>query len=111
MNLALIKGSVRMLFIAILKHSPENCFMRPENAKASEEPRKRFENIEELEKKTGVKLLGAYMNINEHTAYFILETDDYTGVSRFLGPQLLTHRSAKITPVIKMEEAQRALDF
>ena len=100
-----------MLFIAILKHSPENCFMRPENAKAREEVGKWFENMEELEKKTGVKLLGGYMNPNEHTSYFILETDDYTGVSRFLGPQLLTYRSAKITPVIKIEEASKALDF
>lgn len=100
-----------MLFVAILKHSPENCCMRPENAKASEEARKWFENIEELEKKTGVKLLGGYLNPNEHTAYFILETDDYAGVSRFLGPQLLTYRSAKITPVVKIEGASRALDF
>ena len=29
-----------MLFVAILTHSPENCFMRPENAEAAKKPLK-----------------------------------------------------------------------
>jgi hypothetical protein len=96
-----------MLFMAVLKHSPEHCLMRPENAEAREELRKRFLRREELQKETGVKVLGAYVNPNEHTFYWIIETDDYRNVSRYLGPPLLTYHSAKITPVIKVEDAMR----
>lgn len=100
-------GGKIMLFVAILKHSPEHCFARPENAEAMEEARKRWLGREELQKETGVKVLGVYINPNEHTFYYILESDDYLKVTRFLGPPLLTHHSAKITPVVKLEDIMR----
>jgi hypothetical protein len=98
------KESERMLFMAILKHSPENCFARPENVEAVEEIRRRFSRLDEFEKEAGVKLLGAYLNSNEHTFYFVLESDDYSSVSRFLGGPMLTYHTAKITPVRDLKE-------
>jgi len=94
-----------MLFVAILTHSPENCFMRPENAKAAKEASEIFEKMEGTAKKLGVKLIGDYVNMNEHTLYFIFETDNYAAVSKVLGPPLLTYHTAKITPVTRMKEA------
>ena len=93
-----------MLFVAILKHSPEHCWARPENAKAMDEARKRWQEREKVQKEIGVKVLGAYVNPNEHTFYYILESDDYMKVTRFLGPPLLTYHSAKITPVVTIED-------
>jgi len=93
-----------MLFVAILKHSPEHCWARPENAKAMDEARKRWQEREKVQKEIGVKILGAYVNPNEHTFYYILESDDYMKVTRFLGPPLLTYHSAKITPVVTIED-------
>lgn len=95
-----------MLLIAILKHAPEHCLARSENAEAREAILKHSANIEELEKKTGVKMLGAYVCPNEHTFYFILETDDYQGVRDFLGNEMLTHHTAKITPVTRMKRPE-----
>jgi hypothetical protein len=84
-----------MLFVATLTHSPEHCFMRPENAKAAEENTKFFERRAEIEKETGVKFLAAY--------YIILETDNYKGVHKALGPIMTTHHVGKITPVYPVE--------
>ena len=55
--------------------------------------------------KLNVKILGAYICPNEHTFYFILESDDYEAISKFLKPPMLTHHSAKISPVITVEQS------
>ena len=45
------------------------------------------------------------MNANEHTFYFIIEADNYLKLSKFLGVgPVLTHHTAKITPVVTLEE-------
>jgi len=88
-----------VLFVAILTHTPENCFGRPEHAKAFEEIKKSWAERERLQRETGVKVIGAYINPNEHTFFFVLDTDKYENVARFLGPTMLIHHSAKITPV------------
>lgn len=97
-----------MLFMAVLKHSPENCFARPENVKADEEVRKILRKMvqgkEEIEKETGVKVIGSYLNPNEHVFYFIFETSNYGGVHRFLSGPLITHHEAKITPVLALDQ-------
>jgi hypothetical protein len=90
-----------MLFIATLKHSPENCPARPENQDASKAIREHIKDMDKLQKETGVKLHGSYVSSNEHTFYFILETDDFAGVRDFLGLDMLTLHTAKITPVVK----------
>ena len=64
-----------------------------------------MENMEKYEKKTGVKKHGFYLNANEHTFYIILESDSFLNVSKFLSIEpVLTHHTAKITPVVTLEE-------
>ena len=93
-----------MLFVAILTHPPELCF----GAKGQESEqlalRELLENGEKLAQETGVKVHGAYVNTNEHTFYFVLEADNYGSISSFLRPPLLTHHTAKVTPVLTVEE-------
>ena len=91
----------KMLFVATLIHSPENCFHRPENQDLEKAAMEHFKDLDKLQKETGVYLHGCYVCPNEHTFYFILETDDFRGVHRFLGDNLLIGHTAKITPVIE----------
>ena len=94
-----------MLFIAQLTHSPELCFGRPEHKETGKELMEFLKNIEKHEKDEGVKIHGLYLNANEHTFYFILESDSYLKISKFLGVgPVLTHHTAKITPVVTLQE-------
>ena len=94
-----------MFFIAQLKHSPELCFGRPEHREKYNELLEFMENMEKYEKEAGVKKHGFYLNSNEHTFYIILEAENYLKISKFLGfGPLLTHHTAKITPVATLEE-------
>lgn len=61
--------------------------------------------MNESTKTLDVKVHGAYICPNEHTFYFILESSDFKAISEFLGPPMLTHTSAKISPVLTFEEA------
>ena len=94
-----------MFFIAQLTHPPELCFGRPEHKEEYNELLEFMENMEKYEKEAGVKMHGFYLNANEHTFYFILEADNYLNISKFLGVEpVLTHHTAKITPVATLEE-------
>jgi hypothetical protein len=94
-----------MLFIAQLTHSPELCFARPEHKEKLKELMEYVGNMEKYEKEAGVKINGFYLNANEHTFYFIIEADNYLKLSKFLGVgPILTHHTAKITPVVTLEE-------
>ena len=94
-----------MFFIAQLTHTPELCFGRPEHKEIAKVFMEFMENMEKYEKEAGVKKLGFYLNANEHTFYFILESDSYLNVSKFLSVDpLLIHHTAKITPVVTLEE-------
>ena len=94
-----------MIFIAQLTHPPELCFGRPEHKEIAQELMEFMENMEKYEKEAGVKKHGFYLNSNEHTFYFILEADNFLKISKFLGVgPLLTHHTAKITPVVSLEE-------
>lgn len=103
MNNGSNSNSVNILFfIAQLTHSPELCFGRPEH---KEKAKELMEFMEKYEKEAGVKMHGFYLNANEHTFYFILEADNYLKISKFLGVgPVLTHHTAKITPVVALEE-------
>jgi hypothetical protein len=94
-----------MIFIAQLTHTPELCFGRSEHKEEAKELMGFIQNMEKYEKEAGVKKHGFYLNGNEHTFYFILEADNFYKISNFLsfGP-LLTHHTAKITPVVSLEE-------
>jgi uncharacterized protein with GYD domain len=89
-------------FVIALTHKPEHCFGRKEYM---EEGKRWIEQMNKSADKLGVKLERAYVAPNEHTFYFILESDDLKAVSTFLGPPMLTHHSAKVSPVISVEEA------
>jgi hypothetical protein len=94
-----------VIFIAQLTHAPELCFGRPEHKEIAGELMEFMENMERYEEEAGVKRHGFYLNSNEHTFYFILEADSYLKISKFLGVgPLLTHHTAKITPVVSLEE-------
>jgi hypothetical protein len=94
-----------MIFIAQLTHSPELCFGRPEHKEKAKELMEFMENMEKYGEEAGVKMHGFYLNANEHTFYFILESDNYLKVSKFLGiGPVLTHHTAKITPVVTLKE-------
>jgi hypothetical protein len=94
-----------LLVIAQLTHSPELCFGRPEHKEKAKEMMEFMKNMEKYEKEAGVKVHGFYLNSNEHTFYFILEADKFLKISKFLGAEpVLTHHTAKITPVVTREE-------
>jgi hypothetical protein len=94
-----------VIFIAQLTHPPELCFGRPEHKEIAGELMEFMENMERYEKEAGVKRHGFYLNSNEHTFTFILEADNFLKISKFLGVgPLLTHHTAKITPVVSLEE-------
>jgi hypothetical protein len=94
-----------LIVIAQLTHSPELCFGRPEHKESAKELMEFLANTEKHTKDAGVTLRGFYLNSNEHTFYFILEADNYLNISKFLGVDpLLTHHTAKITPVATLEQ-------
>ena len=98
-----------MFFIAQLTHPPELCFGRSEHREDYNKILEFMENMDKYEKEAGVKRHGFYLNSNEHTFYFILEADNFLKISKFLGfGPLLTHHTAKITPVVSYQET---IDF
>ena len=68
------------------------------------EGKKWVENMMGSAKKLDVKILGSYLCPNEHTFYFVLESDNYKAISDFLEPPMLTHHNARVSPVITLEE-------
>lgn len=88
--------------MATLTHPPDLCLARKEY---STESRAWVGNTAKQAKKLGVKVHGAYLCPNEHTFYFVLETDSMRAVSEFLSPPMLTHHAGKVTPVLTVEEA------
>ena len=94
-----------MIIIAQLTHSPELCFARAEHKEKAKELMEFMENMQKYEKEAGVKVLGFYLNSNEHTFYFIIEADNFIKISKFLSVEpILTHHTAKITPVGTLAE-------
>jgi hypothetical protein len=91
-----------MLFVATLVHSPELCLARKE---FSAETKRWSEGMNDLAKKLGVKIHGGYVCPNEHTFYFILESDDFKSITAFLSGQWLTHHTAHISPVLPLQAA------
>ena len=91
-----------MRFIAILEHSPDNCWGREENQD------KAVEWISQLDQRAeehGVELDEAYGTPNEHTFYFIMEADNFEAVTGFLGPPLLEDHDGHIAPVLTLSES------
>ena len=96
-----LRGDNTLKFVVSLTHTPENCLSRKENIA---EGKKWVKNMRKSADKLGVKIEGAYVTPNEHTMYFILECNGLKELSEFLGPPILSLHSAKVSPVISLEE-------
>ncbi|MFQ5871603.1 MAG: DUF3303 domain-containing protein [Candidatus Geothermarchaeales archaeon] len=90
-----------MLFVATLTHPPELCLARKEYI---EEGKRWIQGLEESAKELGVKIHGAYVSPNEHTFYFVFDSDSLKAASELLGPPMLTHHSARLSPVLDFKE-------
>jgi L-rhamnose mutarotase len=91
-----------LIFVATLTHTPELCFG---NKEYQAEGKEWVQEMRSRAKKHNVNILGAYLAPNEHTFYFVLESNDFVAVSELLGPPMITHHSAKVSPVITPEQA------
>lgn len=96
-----------MQFVARLTHSADNCWARDENQGKASEFTDRLANAEETD---GVSVLGAWVAPNEHTFYFVLESDSFEAVTSLLGPPVLQDHDADIVPVTSIEGAMEATD-
>ena len=95
-----------MRFIATLKHDPDHCWALEENEDKAGEW---IEGMDRRAAESGVQIHGSYVCPIEHTFYFVLEADDFEGVSSFLGPPMLTDHEAHVSPVLTFGEAERAV--
>lgn len=95
-----------MQFMATLTHSPDNCWAREEHAEKASDW---IEGMETKAEEAGVGLRGAFVAPNEHTFYLVLESDDFSAVTEFLGPPLLQDHNGHVTPVITLQQADEVL--
>ena len=95
-----------MRFIATLEHTPDNCWAREENREMASGV---IGGIEERAETHGVTLHGSYAAPNEHTIYFVIEADDFSAVSEFLGQPFLQDHTADIVPVLTFGAVERAV--
>jgi len=65
-----------------------------------------IETMEDRAKQLGITIHGAYLSTIEHTFYFVLEVDRVAAMAEFFGPPMLTHHTARISPVINLQEAK-----
>jgi len=95
-----------MMFVATLVHPPELCLARKE---FSAEAKRWIDGMNDLAKKQNIKIHGAYSCPNEHTFYFILESDDFKAIPLFFSGVMLANNTAHIAPVIPVKEASDSL--
>jgi hypothetical protein len=87
-----------MLFQIVHTHTSENCPGRsPEQMK----PASAWWAA--MKKAPGVKVLAGYVDPLDHTFYITVEADDYSTISRALGP-LMTIGSGSVIPVITLDQ-------
>jgi hypothetical protein len=91
-----------MLYVVTLTHPPELCLARKEFAP---EFMRWYNGMNDLAKKLNIKIQGAYTCPNEHTVYFILESENYKSITGFFTGVMLTNHMARITPVITLKES------
>jgi hypothetical protein len=91
-----------MMFVATLIHSPELCLAREEFA---DEFKHWTSGMDDLAKKLGITVRGAYVCPNEHTFYFILDAKDLQAVTAFFSGIMLTNNTGRVSSVISLKEA------
>lgn len=96
-----------MLFHVALRHSPEHCWARDENeGKATQ----LVERIEDAEESFGVTVHSSLVAPNEHTFYFVVESEHFESVTGLFGPPILYDHDADITPVTTFAGAMDTLE-
>ena len=68
------------MFVATLVHTPELC---PARKEFSTEFKHWLDGMNDLAKKLGITIRGAYVCPNEHTFYCILDSKDLNSVTSF----------------------------
>ena len=96
-----------MKFHVTLTHSPENCWAREEQEGKASDLVERFEDAEET---FGVSVESAYLAPNEHTFYFLVESDTFEGITGLFGPPALQDHEADVVPVTTFGGAMDTLD-
>jgi hypothetical protein len=95
-----------MMFVATLVHSPDLCLARKE---FNTEAKRWIDGMNDLAKKLNLRMHGAYSCPNEHTFYFILESDDFKAITAFFSGIMLTNNKGRISPVVSLKEASDTL--
>ena len=95
-----------MLFVAHWTHTPENC---PGRSKEGATMLNEFWAKRDLAAKKGVKILGAYVAVTEHTYYIIAQAKDYQSMLEFFEP-LAPTQTGGIHPVTTMDEWTKHID-
>jgi len=90
------------MFVVTLVHPPELCLARKE---FNTESKRWIDGMNDLAKKLNIKIHGAYSCPNEHTFYFILETDDFKNITAFFSGIMLTHHKGRISVVNSIKES------
>lgn len=95
-----------MMYVATLVHPPELCLAREE---FGAEAKRWIAGMDDLAKKLGIKIHGAYSCPNEHTFYFVLESDEFKDITAFFSGIMLMNHTGRISPVIALKEASDML--
>jgi hypothetical protein len=90
-----------MLFHVTISHTPELC---PADNPA---PVARMADDNHINA-SGVTVVGSYVATSEHLMYFVLETDDYSKLVRYLRP-MMKIGTPRVTPVQSFADALSAL--
>jgi uncharacterized protein with GYD domain len=89
------QGGVKMTFLITQTHEPEDC---PKDMGG-------FRKVLINEKVKGIKLNNVYIEHGSHTIIYIVETDDYNNIVKFLEPGMLKCTSS-ISPVSSLPVAE-----
>lgn len=95
-----------MMFVATLVHPPELCLARQEYAA---EFKHWAGMMNENAQKLGITVHGAYSCPNEHTFYFIIESEDFLAIPAFFSGVMLANNTGRITPVVPLKQASDTL--
>jgi hypothetical protein len=95
-----------MMYVVTLVHTPELCLARKE---FGAEFKPWLDGMNDLAKKLGITIHGAYSCPSEHTFYFILDSKDLKSVTAFFSGIMLTNHTGKVSSVISLTEASAIL--
>lgn len=88
-----------MLFIYIHTHPVEKC-----PANNPQDMKKMVAKAQEDAKKAGIKMVGTYVAMHEHTVYMVVEASDMATLEKLLIP-MTVQGTAKLVPVLTLEQS------